>query len=149
MRNLTIILLAISLFAFSCEEIEEIIPTETSFEMIYDGVTYTEVQESTLAIVSGAMIATGTGTDELSLAIVGIGEDGTTTPICLDTEACGSLCTVALTFSDASGKGSFGATTGTIKRTGKTIEINVDGFTATGASKTLTATIKVSSVLDI
>lgn len=149
MRKLTIILLAVSLFISSCEEIKEIIPTETSFTMTYDGVTYTEAEEQSLNVVSGAMAVQGAGTEELLLTITGIGDDGTTMDICGDPDNCDNLCTVMLDFGAADGKEGLVATQGTVKRTGKTIEINVTGINTALETKTISATITVASILDI
>ena len=125
MKKLSIILLAVSLIAFSCNNDDEVLPEEgsVSFSMTYDGVSYTEAEANSLNMVGGMVAAKGTTDDGFLLTIMGIGEDGTTT------EITPNVCSVILDFGAAAGKEGLVATSGTVKRTGNKIDINVSGIT--------------------
>jgi hypothetical protein len=157
MKKLTIILLAISFIAVSCKKDDSTIdiipgvgtPTAGSITMTYDGQTFTDVDEYSLTLLNGIIAVAGTGAQEFLLTILGVGADGTTVEICTDDETCPNMCTLSLDFGAAVGLEALVATSGTIKRSGKTIEVNVIGITFAGDEKTLTATIVVSQVIDI
>ncbi|MEN8120359.1 MAG: hypothetical protein ABFS35_08430 [Bacteroidota bacterium] len=145
MKKLSIILLAVSLIAFSCNKTDKAEPV--SFSLTYDGITYTEAESNSLNMVAGLIAAKGTEGDGLLLTIMGVGADGTTSEVCPDND-CAQSCTVMLDFGAAAGKEAFGATSGTVKRTGKKIEVNVTGLTVTSLeTKTLTATINLGTVI--
>ncbi len=147
MKKLSIILLAVSLIAFSCNKVDEAEPGDTvNATMTFDGTTYTEFDVKSLNIVAGMLPAKGNGTDEFLLTIMGIGEDGTTSEICPDKD-CPQPCSVMLDFGAAAGKEGFVAMSGTVKRTDKKIEVNVSGTNLDLETLTLTATINVGSVI--
>ncbi|MBN1252103.1 MAG: hypothetical protein JXR51_11265 [Bacteroidales bacterium] len=152
MKKLSIILLAISLVAYSCNKDNSTAETEleteaVSFEMTYDGQTYTEAETNSLALVGGNIAVKGLADNGFLLTISGVGEDGTTMNICTDSEVCEHLCTAMLDFGAVVGKEGLVATSGTVKRIGKKIEINISGITTSLVTKTLTATIVVGTVL--
>ncbi len=157
MKKLTIILLAISFIAVSCKKddtIPDIIPgietpTAGSLTMTYDGQTFTDVDANSLTLLNGAITVAGANSDEFLLTIIGVGADGTTVNICPDNETCPNVCTLILDFGASVGLDALIASSGTIKRSGKTLEVNVLGTTIAGDEKTLTATIVVSQVIDI
>jgi len=153
MKKLSFLLISISLLAFSCNK-DDVTPldeqeTATSFNMTFDGVTYAEVEENSLSMINGSIAIAGVEGNEFLLTIIGVGADGTTTDICPNSE-CENICTVILDFGAVEGKEGLVSTSGTVKRTGKTLEVNVSGISLTTLeTKTLTATIVVGMVLDI
>ena len=151
MNKLSILLIAFSLIAFSCDK-EDVSPEDNaenvSFTMTYDGITYTEFDANSLILVAGNIAAKGTEGDGFLLSIFGVGADGTTVNICADSEACNNMCTLMLDFGASVGQEGLVATTGTIKRTGKKLEISASGVTTSLETKSLTATIVVGTVLD-
>lgn len=151
MKKLSIILIAFSLIAFSCNKDGDIIKEElkTSFTMSYDGVTYNEADPSSLTLGLGMISAKGTTGEDFVLTVIGVGEDGTTTNICSDPSVCDQICNLTLDFGAAVGKEGFVATSGTVKRTGNKIEISAAGIGTTDFNtKTLSATIEVGTILE-
>lgn len=150
MKKLNVILLAISLFAVSCTKDDLTIDegTETSFTMNYDGQTYTEVEANSLSLIGGNIAVAGTAGNEFLLTVLGVGADGTTVNICTDYESCENMCTLTLDFGAVEGKEALVATSGTIKRTGKIIEISASGVSTSFETKSLTATIVVGNVIE-
>jgi len=150
MKKLNVILLAISLIAVSCGKdvitIEE--GTETSFVMNYDGQTYTQAEANSLSLVGGNIAVAGTEGDGFLLTVFGVGADGTTVNICTDSESCENMCTLMLDFGAAAGNEGMVATSGTVKRTGKKIEISASGVTTSLETKSVTATIVVGTVIE-
>jgi|GEM_PF-4680317 len=152
MKRLTIILVALTMIAFSCKKAEDT-PDDTtdsgSFSMTYDGITYTEADPNSLILGLGTIAANGTTGEGFLLTVIGVGADGTTVNICPDPSTCDNLCTLSLDFGAAVGNEGFIATSGTVKRTGKKIEITATGIGTTNfTTKTLTATIVVKSVVE-
>ena len=145
MKKISIILFAVSLLVYSCSSTDDVKPEDevtASATMTYDGVTYTEFETNSLNMVSGIVSPKGTTGDGFLLSIVGVGADGTTVNI------TPNEVSVMLDFGAASGKEGLVATSGTIKRTGKKIEINVSGVTTSLDTKTITATINLGTVMD-
>lgn len=154
MRNLKLILMLFVSFIVAttaCKKdstIDPIDDSSPSFTMTYDGITYTEADPSSLILGLGMISAKGTTGDGYILTIIGIGADGTTTAICPDPESCNNICTLMLDFGAVVGKEGFVATSGTIKRTGKKLEISASGIGTTNfTNKTMTATIVVKTVV--
>ena len=147
MKKLSIILIAFSLMALSCSKDDDIlsVDAETSFTMIYDGITYTKAEESSLSLVAGTIAVKGTEDGGFGLTIIGVGADGTTSTICED---CSQSCNVTLDFGAADGKEALVGMSGTVSRSGKEINVNISGTTTSLETKALTATIKVGTVLD-
>jgi hypothetical protein len=114
---------------------------EASFTMEYEGVTYTEVDPGSLLVSGGSIGIAGTGETPFGLIIIGVGDDGSTTEISYGVAA------VTLDFGAVIGNNGFVATDGTIKRTGKKIEVDVSGLSLLGDPRTLTATIVVEQVI--
>jgi len=142
MKKITIILLAFVLIASACKKDEEETKTDPvvetgSLEMVYDGVTYTEVDQKSLHLVYGTVTVKGTKGDGFLLTIIGVGADGSTV------DYVPGVTSIMLDFGAASGNEAFVAQSGTIKRTGKKVEIDAAGVTTSGDQKTLTATIIV------
>jgi len=145
-NKITIILLAFILIASACKKDEEETKSDPvvetgSLKMVYDGVTYTDVDQKSLHLAYGVLTAKGTIGDGFLLSIIGVGEDGSTVNF------KPGITSVMLDFGAAAGKEGFVAQSGTIKRTGKKVEIDVAGVTTSGDQKTLTATIVVIDVM--
>lgn len=152
MKKLTIILVALTMVAFSCKKTEYTLDEtsdDTSFSMTYDGVTYTEADPNSLVLALGAVAAKGTTGEGFLLTVMGVGADGTTSNVCSEESTCDNSCTVMLDFGAVVGNEGFVATSGTVKRTGRKIEINATGIgTSSFTTKTLTATIVVGTVVE-
>ena len=116
--------------------------------MTYDRQTFTDVDENSMTLLNGVIAVAGTGAQEFLLTIIGVGADGTTVEICPDNETYPNVCTLSLDFGASVGLEALLATSGTIKRNGKTIEVNVAGISLTGVDQSLTATIVCSQVID-
>lgn len=154
MKRVSLFLFVITMITVSCSKDKDNKTdpdpaTTSSFTMTYDGITYTEAEANSLSLVGGNIAVAGTTGDGYLLTIGGIGADGTTTNICTDPDACDHLCTLMLDFGAAVGMEGYLATSGTVKRNGNTLEIDVLGLGITNyETKPLTATIVVGSVLD-
>jgi len=105
----------LSVFSFiliSCgkDEVEPEAEILRSLKMIYDGVTYTGVEQNSMVLGLGIIAAAGTTGDRFLLTVIGIGADGTTTHICPDPRTCNNLCALTLDFGAAIVKEGFIAT---------------------------------------
>lgn len=144
MKRMSILFFALVLTIASCKKLEK---TDTSFTMTYDGQTYTEVDEQSLIMTFGTIAIIGDGDTEFALTLEGVGEDGTTTNLCTDPNDCVDICRTTLDFGAVEGKEAFVGLSGTIKRTGKKLEVDVSGLTVSGEAKSLTATIVVGTII--
>ncbi|MCF8379828.1 MAG: hypothetical protein K9H49_09640 [Bacteroidales bacterium] len=152
MKKLSILLIAFSIITFSCKK-DEVTPEENlevaSATMTYNGQTYTEFDAASLKLVGGILGVKGTEGDGFMLTVIGVGADGTTVNICPDPGVCDNIVTLMLDFGAAVGEEGLVGVSGTVKRTGKKIEISATGLsTASFETKSLTATIIVSTTLD-
>lgn len=142
---LSALMLSISFISCENEEIndENSGASTASFTMTYDGVTYTDVLENSLVLTNGTIAVIGEEGNEFSLMIIGVGADGTTVSILPGTTS------VLLDFGAVVGKEGLAASSGTVTRSGNTIEIDVMGTTTSLVEKTLTATIVVGQVISL
>lgn len=152
MKKISIILVIVSFIMTSCDLIPGLETNEeTSFTMEYNGVTYTEVEPLSLTLVDGEIFVLGSEEKQFLLSISGVGEDGTTMDICNGSD-CENECVLMLTLGDSDTEqveDLFTATSGTIKRTGNKIEIDVSGTNILLETNTLTATIELGTTLDL
>jgi hypothetical protein len=141
--KIAMLLSIFSIVVSSCgkDEVEPEAETTGSFTMTYDGVTYTGAEQNSLILSFGTIAAAGTAGDGFLLTVIGVGDDGTTTNIVPNESS------VMLDFGAVVGSEGFVAQSGTIKRTGKKIEVNAKGISTDLTEKSLSATIVVTKVL--
>jgi len=97
MKKLSIILLAVSFIAFSCNKVDEAEPETGNATLTFDGTTYTEFDQESLNMVGGMIAAKGLGNVEFGFTILGVGADGTTSEVCPEDD-CSQPCSIMLTF---------------------------------------------------
>jgi hypothetical protein len=127
----------------SKDDVIDLATSDASFTMTYDGVTYTDVDESSLILNFGAITAIASD-ESFNLMILGVGDDGSTVTITEESRDS----SVILSFHGDELEDIFTAFSGTVTRSGNTIEVNVSGYSVSSLTmKTLTATINASQVL--
>ncbi len=157
--SIAILLSLFSVFLTSCEKDEEVEKEviKTSFVMKYDGVKFTEANTESLVLYGDSIAIAGDGTQSFGLIIEGVGADNSTvtySPFPMRTDPTVILDFGAIMDSDglvvSLGKikniERFTASSGTIKRTGNQIDIDVSGSTTKGETKSLVVTIVVGEV---
>jgi hypothetical protein len=157
--SIAILFSLFSVILTSCEKDEEVEKEviKTSFAMKYDGVKFTEANTESLVLYGDSIAIAGNGTQTFGLIIEGIGADNSTATysiiprrtdptVILDFGAIMDNDGLVASLGIIKRIEKFIATSGTIKRTGNQIDIDVTGSTTSGETKSLVATIVVGQV---